>query len=240
MPSRAVVHPPKNRNSNGLDSTSRSPRHHPFHGRKTVVDPLPGLDSLSECHQYVTTKQTVIPESIALLRPYRGFFPFSVFQSKGATYPRRVPIRRLRCALRFSHPLGAFLPFRPSGLISSRCHSWGSALRGFSSSPGAVRPLERRAPQGFSLDQKRRGHPSRDSHTKRSPPPGLVFTQVPERCLPPWAFVFRGFLPSTVERCRRTFSSPLALLRFGRIADLTAGTPGFSLPRTQPLSLEIG
>jgi hypothetical protein len=167
------------------------------------------LDSLSEYHQYVTTKQTVIPESITLLRPYRGFFPFSVFQSRRATYPRRFPFRRLCCAPRVSHPLDALLPSRPSGPIPSRYRSWGLTLRGLHPHPVPY-ALSSAAPLGVpSSTQQRRGRPSRDSHTKQSPSPGLVVNQGSLRRMPPWAFPLRGFLPSTVENAH-TLSHPLS------------------------------
>jgi hypothetical protein len=41
------------------------------------------------------------------------------------------PLPGLGCALRFSQPLGAFLRARHSGLVSSRCRSWGFPLQGF-------------------------------------------------------------------------------------------------------------
>ena len=143
-----------------------------------MASPLSGFGSLSEFHQYATTNNTVIPKGIALFRPFRGFFPFSVFQSRGATYLRRFPFRRLRCALRVSHPLDALLPSRPSGLVPSRYRSWGFTLRGLD--PHLVPyALSDAAPLGVSPQTKSRGRPSRDSHTRFSPLLGLGIGQGP-------------------------------------------------------------
>jgi len=100
----------------------------------TAVKPCRFLSQALAPFQSVTrTSPPASPWSrrIALVGPFRGFFPFSVFESRGATYPRRFPNRRLRFVLRVSHPLDALLPPWPSGLVPSRYRSWGLTLRGF-------------------------------------------------------------------------------------------------------------
>jgi hypothetical protein len=191
--------------------------------------PLSGFGSLSEFHQYATTNQTVTPERIALVRPYRGFFPFSVCQSRRATYPRRFPPHRLRCALRVSHPLDALLPSRPSGLVPSRYRSWGFPLRGFDPHPLPY-ALSSAAPLRISPSIRRRGRPSRDSHNGQSPSPVLVVSQDPAggcllglsrsevSCSQQWRTLPRPLIPSRASSARSQ-------------AGLAAGTPGFFAAR---------
>jgi hypothetical protein len=201
--------------------------------------PLSGFGSLSEFHQYVTTKQTVTPGESRCFVPTEVSSPFSVYQSRGATYLRRFPPRRLRCTLRVSHPLGALLPSRPSELIPSRYRSWGSTLRGFDPCPapyalsGAApfrvfsRLLRKRIaialPRTLTLSKARR----RVWGLTRLPPSDASL-----------GFPAPRFLTLDSEGHSRALSSPLALFRFGRKLTSPLAPQGFSLPRTQPLSLE--
>jgi hypothetical protein len=117
------------------------------------------------------------------------------FQNRAvSSLPRFFPLQRLSITKSHIHPAVPNSPvmLRPQGfapsrrlapLVTSQAYSIPVPLMGFNpsrpqSSPGAVRPLERRAPKSFS-STKRRGLPSRDSHTKQSPSPGLGISQAP-------------------------------------------------------------
>jgi hypothetical protein len=173
---------PRHRSARGTESTLGSPLRRP----STAVKPWRFLSQALAPFQSFTSvppRIFVTPRGITPTRPFRGFFPFSVCQSRGATYPRRFPPRRLRCALRVSHPLDALLPSRPPGLIPSRYRSWGLTLRGLNPRlmPYA---LSSAAPLRGFASTKRRGRPSRDTHTKQSPPSGLGISQAPfDACL---------------------------------------------------------
>jgi hypothetical protein len=173
---------PKNRSTSGTEPTLRSPHRRPA----TAVKPWRFLSqALAPFQSFTSTSPRIFvtPRGITPTRPFRGFFPFSVSQSRGATYPRRFPSRRLRYALRVSHPLDALLPSRPSGLIPSRYRSWGLTLRGLI--PRLVPyALSSAAPLRGFASTKRRGRPSRDTHTKRSRSSGLGISQAPfDTCL---------------------------------------------------------
>jgi hypothetical protein len=163
---------PINRSSNGPGSTLGSPQHRPSRGL-TTADILSQALAPFQSFTRTSPRDNRDPEGSRLPRPFRGFFPSSVCQPRGATYLRRFPPRRLRCALRVSHPLDALLPSWPSGLVPSRYRSWGFTLRGLA--PRTVPyALSDAAPLGVSSRPKRRDRPARDSHTTRSPTTGLV------------------------------------------------------------------
>jgi hypothetical protein len=134
---------------------------------KNRANPLSGFGSLSEFHPYITAPNRNSDDGIAPERPFRGFFPFDVCEPRGATWIRRIPSRRLSCALRVSHPLDALLPSRPPGLVPSRYRPWGLTLRGFAPRL-APYALSSAAPLRVSPRPKRRGRPFRDTHAKRS------------------------------------------------------------------------
>jgi len=88
-----------------------------------------------------------------------------------------------------THPGGSLRPqgFAPSRrlapLMAFRAYSIPVPLMGLfpsrlCSSPGAVRPLGRHAPQGFSSRLAKRGRPSRDSRTTRSTAAGPGISRV--------------------------------------------------------------
>jgi len=58
------------------------------------------------------------------------FSPSSRHHALASTFLRGFPIPRIRCVLRFSQPLDAFLRTRARGLISSRCHVQGRPVQG--------------------------------------------------------------------------------------------------------------
>lgn len=145
--------------------------------------------------------------------------------------PRFLPLQRLSATRSHITPAAPIPPveLRPQGfspsrrlapLMASRACSIPVPLMGFhpsrpSSSRGAVRPLERRAPPGFSSTTQRRGRPSRDSHTTQSPDTGLGTSQVAA----PFAslgFPAPRFLARDSEGRANVLSSPHTLYRLGR------------------------
>jgi hypothetical protein len=95
----------------------------------------------------------------SMLRP--RFLPLQRFAShEEPLSPGGIPTHRLRCALRVSHPLGALLPPRPAGLVSSRFRSWGSPSRLV---PARCRtPSRAPDPSGFWLGPSEPRLPFRD------------------------------------------------------------------------------
>jgi hypothetical protein len=169
--------------------------------------------------------------------------------------PRFLPLQRLPVTKSHISPTAPTPPvtLRPQGfapsrrlapLATSRAYSIPVPLLGFnpprpSSSPGTVRPLGRRAPQGFSSTTVvRRGRPSRDTHTGQSLTTGLGFSQVaaPNASM---GFPAPRFDARHSEGRSRDPASPHALLSARPHADQTVRTPGYSLLRTQSVSLEI-
>jgi hypothetical protein len=221
-----------------VDSTLRFPHRRPSHGLSTA-------DILSQALAPFQSFTRTSPQNSGcslrltpLLYPFRGFFPFSVCVTRSHISPP-VPIPPVRL-----RPQGFSPPRRFAPLMTSRACSIPVPLMGFFpsrllSSPGAVRPLGRRAPRGFLSTQKRRDRPSRDSHTARSPATGPGVT--PSSC----AACLLGLSRSEVSCSgqRRTLTRPFVPSRAfsdRSHADLTAGAPGYLPPRTQPFSLEIG
>jgi hypothetical protein len=148
-----------------------------------------------------------------------------------------------------SHPGGcvASSGFRtlttPAPLMASRAYSIPVPLMGFYpsrlfSSPGAVRPLGRRAPQGFSSSLARRGRPSRDQRTKRSTSAGPGISRVAAVNASLGFSASRLLVLGSEERSSRSFIPSRAFPARPQ-ADQAAGASGYSLPRTQPVSLEI-
>jgi hypothetical protein len=122
---------------------------------------------------------------------------------------------------------------RLAPLVASRAYSIPVPLLGFlpsrpCSSPGAVRPLGRRAPRLARLDIKKR------PAALGTPTPGKARRQawVSARLLcrlPPWAFPLRGISPVAAEtRSRAALGSPLALFRLGRTLTSPPAPQGFS------------
>jgi len=109
-------------------STSRRPHRSPSRRSKAPGVPLSGLGSPTQFHR-LHTARSGSTEMLPSHAPSEVPSPSASCQSRGATYLRRFPTHRLRCALRVSHPLGALLPPRPAGLVSSRFRSWGSPSR---------------------------------------------------------------------------------------------------------------
>jgi hypothetical protein len=144
---------------------------------RPVANPLSGFGSLTEFHPYITVIQVVTGWGRA-----------------GPHLPRSLPLQRLSATRSHVTPPGPIpaVSLRPQGfapsrrlapLMASRAYSIPVPLMGFypsrlCSSPGAVRPLGRRVPLGFSSSLARRGRPSKDSHTKRSTSAGLGISQV--------------------------------------------------------------
>jgi hypothetical protein len=148
------------------------------HHQSDIGDPLAGFGSPTEFHQYITTKRWSLA-SASNLCPFRGFFPYSVFPSRRATYPRQIPTCRLRCALRVSHPLDALLPSRPTGLVPSQIRSWGSPFEAFIL-PRCRTPSRTPRPSGLTFIAANGKAPYRDSHTTEDPAPELGFSQPPD------------------------------------------------------------
>jgi hypothetical protein len=160
----------------GPDPTLRSSHRCPFRGSKTahiLSQALTPLQSVTRA----SPRPTVIPQGIASERPFRGFFPFDVFELRGATYPRQIPTYRLRCALGISHPLDALLPSQPPGLVPSRFRPWGFALRGLSPRLTPYALSIRRAPQGcWSARNRNNGRSLSGTHTpNKAPTPDLGY-----------------------------------------------------------------
>jgi hypothetical protein len=112
-------------------------------------NPLSSFDSTHRVSPVCHRNRSHRPFSRRLRLPLPRFIPLQRFSSR--TEPltsAAIPRRRLRCALRVSHPLDALLPARPTELVSSRTRSWGFPPR-LCSPRDAVRPFERRAPPGF-------------------------------------------------------------------------------------------
>lgn len=159
-----------------------------------------------------TNRDTIA--GIAPARPFRGLFPFDVCQPRGATETRQDPSRRLRCALRVSHPLDALLPSRPSGFVPSRYRPWGLTLRGLNPQPTPY-VLSNAAPLwGFSPLPQDRSRPFRDPHAGKSPSTGLGFSQVtaPDASL---GFPASRYTARNDEERSHAPSSPHALIRTG-------------------------
>jgi hypothetical protein len=176
------------------------------------------------------------PCRIMLFRPFRGFFPFSVFQSRRATYLRRFPTRRLCCAPRVSHPLDALLPSRPSGLVPSRFRSWGLTLRGLD--PHLVPYVLSNAVPLRVTPQPKEEASLPGTHTPseaRRRVWVLARVPTPDASL---GFPAPRFLVLSSEGRSHALSSPLALSRLSRRLTSPLAPQGFTLPRTQPLSLE--
>jgi hypothetical protein len=201
------------------------------------------LDSLSEFHPCATATEPDCRSSSNSLAPSEVCSPLAFSQPRGATYLRRFPTRRLRCALRVSHPLDALLPARPAELISSRSHPWGSPIEAFT--------LERcRTPSQTPLPSW-----GSDFASAEAPPapPGIEhiarrpnrehwgLTRTPASlCLlelfsPPRPLAHR----IDVAGCGLAMS-PHAFSRRALRADLVVDAPGYRMRSTQPFSLETG
>jgi len=205
---------------------------------RPVVNPLSGFGSLPEFHPYITVNQSVIDEDRA-----------------GSHLPRSPPLQRFSATRSHLAPPGPIpaVALRPQGfapsrrlapLMASRAYSIPVPLMGFypsrlCSSPGAVRPFGRRVPRGFSSSLARRGRPSRDSHTKRSTSAGPGISQVTAANASLGFPASRLLARGSEGRSSRPFIPSRAFSARPQ-ADRTAGASGFSLPQTQPLSLETG
>jgi hypothetical protein len=209
-----------------MESTLRSLHRRPCHGRQTVARPLSGFGSLSECHQYVTTHHRD-----PVFRRHRA----------NASLPRFLPLQRLSIAKSHIPPAVPISPvtLRPRGfspprrlapLATFRACSIPVPLMGFDpsrprSSPGAVRPLGRRAPRGFASTMKLRpplqglphqAKPAAGSGVNQAPadacPLGLSRSEA--SCSQQWRMLTHPLIPSRAFPARPQ-------------ADRTAGTPGF-------------
>jgi hypothetical protein len=157
-----------NRSTRRTDSPLRFPHRRPCRDLSTAEYPLPGFGSLSEYHPCITAKQAVIPEDRAV-SPLPRFLPLQRLSATRSHLPPPVPIPPVKLRPQGFSPSRRFAPLGwPSGLVSSQYRSWGFTLRGFSPRPVPY-VLSNAVPlYGFLLDQKRRGHPFRDSHTGQS------------------------------------------------------------------------
>jgi hypothetical protein len=79
-------------------------------------------------------RRALLPRAAPRLYPFRGFFPFSVFQSRGATYLHRFPNPWLRCALGFLLPSRRFAPLAANLACFIQDPLLGFTLRGFAPS----------------------------------------------------------------------------------------------------------
>jgi hypothetical protein len=185
---------------------------------------------------HVTPRHSIVSRQQMPRAPSRVSSPSAFSQPQRATQRHRPvnagpedshlfgPLRP-----RVSHPLDAFLPSRPAGLVSSQSRSWGFPFEAF------ILPIRRtpsRAPRPSGLHRLpyrlRHRLPSRDSHVSGSPAPGPGLTRLLAR-MPPWVSPLRGFLPlaAAVGLAPR---SPLALCRprWCRRTGPVVGASGFS------------
>jgi len=208
--------------------------------QETTIDPLSGLSSLSEFHRYATTKQAVIPPMES-----RCFVPSEVC-TPSASFNRKEPPNSgvshfagyvassgflylsTLCSLRdlpgLFHPGTAHGVFYPSRPLSS---------------PGAVHPLGCPRPSRFRLYQSKEETSQGTTTPSKARPRDWGLDRIP------LSVASLGFYCSEVScpwqwlaLTRPLF--PHVLLRFNRRLTSPPAPQGISLPKTQPVSLEIG
>jgi hypothetical protein len=202
-----------------------------------VAHPLSGLGSLSEFHPHITAPNHD-PSRNHTRAPLPRFLPLRRFSTTKSHLAPAVPKPPVTLRPQGFSPSRRFAP-----LAASRAYSIPDPSMGFYpsrpfSSPGAVRPLGRRAPQGFLLYQKVEEAALSGTLTPNEAPapvPGTSRRSVPNASL--------GFPASRLtalgsEERSHALSSPLALSRLGRKLTAPPAPQGFSLPRTRPFSLE--
>jgi hypothetical protein len=129
--------------------------------------PLSGLGSLSEFHPYITVPNRDSLRNRACT-PLPRFFPLRRISATRSHLTPTVPSPPVQL-----RPQGFSPSRRLAPLMASRAYSIPEPSMGFYpsrpySSLGTVRSFERRAPQGLSSTNERRGRPFRDTHTKQS------------------------------------------------------------------------
>lgn len=195
-------------------------------------NPLPGFRLPTEYHQPIPQGATrkELPD---LLPPcsFRGFFPFSVFSPRGATYPNGIPTRWLRCVRRVAT---LSTPCSPRSLPSlfhpgSALGVYPSRLR---SSFGAAHPLECRIPLGVGSRTRVCNPSCRASHTKRvlEREPGISRDSLSDASL---GFTSPGLLVLSAAR-----RSPSRAFPERPQADRPAGASGFYAQNAALLSQE--
>ena len=125
----------------------------PFPRSRNRRYPLSGFGSLSEYYPYVTAQQSVIPRDRAAT-PLPRFFPLQRLSVTRSHIAPAIPIPPVKL-----RPQGFAPSRRLAPLTTFRAYSIPVPLMGFYpsrplSSPGAVRPLRRRAPRGFLSTKK--------------------------------------------------------------------------------------
>jgi hypothetical protein len=133
-----------------LAPTLRSPHRRPRARSSNRAHPLTGFGSLSEFHPYVTAATVRDSKRVALLGPFPRFLPLQRLSATRSHLPRQDPSRRLRCALRVSHPLDALLPSQPLRACSIPIPLMGFCPSRPCSPRGAVTPSRAPAPHGVS------------------------------------------------------------------------------------------
>jgi hypothetical protein len=150
-------------------------------------------------------------------RPFRGFFPFSVFPAARSHLHLAVPTPPVTLRPRVSHPPDALLPTRPAGLVPSRSRSWGSPFEALFL-PSRRTSSRTPSPSWGSGRSPKRLPPAPPGvvHATESPPAGPGFSRV--GCV----VASLGLVPSEVsclvQLAQQLFcaASPLALSRLGR------------------------
>jgi hypothetical protein len=180
-------------------------------------NPLAGFGSPSEYHPHATASSSCsyehtkcLSQPIGTTRPFRGFFPCSVFPTAeshvppmgshptGCVAPPGFLTLPTPCSPRslpsLFHP-GPALGVRPSRPCSSR---------------GAVRPPGRRSPHGVAVDAIRRRAPLQGlAHQRKSRAQIVGFSHKPRR-IPPWASSSLRFLTRPGQSRHYVATSPLS------------------------------
>lgn len=173
----------------------------------------------------------------------------------GPLLPRFLPLQRLSATRSYVSPPGPIplVALRPQGFAPSRRFAPLMAFRAYSipvplmgfcpsrlfSSFGAVRPHRRRCPRGFSPALASRGRPFRDSRTKRSTSAGPGISRVAAVNASMGFSASRCLVVGSEGRSSRPCIPSHAFSTRSQ-AGLVVGASGYSLPRTQPVSLETG
>lgn len=197
---------------------------------RPLGNPLLGFRLPTEYHQPIPQGTTgkALPNPLPPCS-FRGFFPFSVFSPRGATYPNEIPTRWLRCVHRV-----ATLPTLCSPHSLPSLFHPGSALGVDPSRPrssfGAAHPSECRFPHGVGSRTRVCDPSCRASHTKRvlEREPGISRDSLSDASL---GFTSPGLLVLSAAR-----RYPSRALPERPQADRSAGASGFYAQNAAPLS----
>jgi hypothetical protein len=207
----------------------------PIHGRSLARGyPLPGLGSLSECHQYATAPAGA-PWQHPGLRPFRGLVPFSVFPAARSHLAPADPNLPVTLRPQGFPPSRRVAPLTTCRAILIPVPLMGFSLRGLGP-PAVPYALSGAAPLGVRYLSGQRDTPLQGlTHDAQ---PGARPGVQPGR-LPPFAPLgFHRFGVSCPRPPVRGMNAHPPLSRFlGRTrAGPTAGAPGSPAAGSQPLS----